>query len=128
MSNDAGDAGYDEWIEALAEGEGYSLRCPRGHYSLPPQRRCPHCAATPLEPETFPDTGVIETFSVVHIPTPAFADDAPYVLAIASFGEVRVTGQLRSMGPEEATSGIPVVVDIDDRITTGDPLVVFYPA
>lgn len=127
MSDEVTDAGYDEWIDALAAGDGYALACPAGHHSLPPQRRCPTCARSPLESKPLTDTGIIETYSIVHIPTPAFTDDAPYVIAIASFGDVRLTGQVRSFSPEEVTSGISVVVDVDERATTGDPLVIFHP-
>jgi len=35
MSAPASNGAYDEWLDALAEGEGYALVCPDGHGSLP---------------------------------------------------------------------------------------------
>lgn len=131
MSDDdaeaVGDAGFDEWVEALADGAGYYLECPNGHGSLPPRRRCPHCSSPTLSETAMPETGDVETLSEVHVPTPAFTNDAPYVLAIASFGPVRITGQVRGTEPESIGIGDAVTVDVDRRRTTGDPLVVFDP-
>ncbi|WP_281194063.1 Zn-ribbon domain-containing OB-fold protein [Halorubrum sp. F4] len=135
-------AGYDEWIDALAEGAGYALVCPDGHGSLPPRRVCPECGSSSLSEEALPDRGEIETFTVVHVPSPRFADDAPYVTAVARFGPVRLTGIVRGVDPEsggdeeragsdaddEAVEvGTTVEVGVGERETDGGRIVAFRP-
>ena len=120
------DEGYDEWIEAIEKDEGYALECSNGHGSLPPRRLCPECGDSELERRPLPDSGTLDTFSTIHVATPAFTEDAPYVVAIADFGLVRLTSQLR--GVEEPEVGIRVGAGIEDRKTEEEPLLVFRPA
>ena len=71
------DGGFDEWLDALEREEAYYLECPAEHGSLPPRRVCPECGAGELAEQPLPDSGEVETFTVTHIPTPSFEDDAP---------------------------------------------------
>ncbi|PAU84336.1 nucleic acid-binding protein [Halorubrum salipaludis] len=134
MSDDApapaSNGGYDEWLDALADGEGYALVCPDGHGSLPPRRVCPECGSASLSAEPLAETGTVETHSVVHVAGPRFADDTPYATAIADFGPVRLTGVLRGVDPETdaVAVGDRVAVGLEERATDGEPLVVFRPA
>ena len=139
-------AGYDEWVDALADGAGYALVCPEGHGSLPPRRVCPECGSSSLAEEPLPDRGEIETFTVVHVPSPRFADDAPYTTAVARFGSVRLTGILRGVDPENVDDGdadaddadvddadavavgTTVEVGVGERETDGGRIVTFRPA
>ena len=88
-------AGYDEFLRAVADGEGFYLACPEGHGWLPPRRVCPDCGATDLERQPLPETGTVETYSTVHVSVPDFEAETPYTTAIASFGPVRLTGVVR---------------------------------
>jgi len=123
------DTDHDNWLDSLGAGEGYALVCPHGHGSLPPRRVCPECGSTSLSREPLPDTGPIETFSVVHVPSPGFADDAPYLNAIVDFGPVRLTGVVRGVAAESdaVEIGEPVTVTVEERATDGEPLIVFRP-
>ena len=58
---------------------------------------------------------------MVRVATPQYADDAPYVTAIADFGEVRLTGVL-DVPPEAAEVGTTVGVSVGRSETTGDRL------
>ncbi|TKX76867.1 nucleic acid-binding protein [Halorubrum sp. SD626R] len=137
MSDDTADggsvpatnAGYDEWLDAVADGEGYALVCPDGHGSLPPRRVCPECGSTELSREPLAATGTVETQSVVHVPSPRFAEDAPYVTAIADFGPVRVTGVVRGIDPEPDAieAGDELEASVGTRETDGERIVVFRP-
>lgn len=130
MSDDESvrDAGFDDWLDAAEEGEAYYLECPNDHGSLPPRRVCPDCGATDLEERLLPDTGEIETFTITHVPTPAFEEDAPYATAIASFGSVRLTGQVVDIEPEAIENGLSVGLEITVSETTGERILGFSPA
>jgi len=125
--HDHGDAGYDEWLDALADGEGYYLAAPTGEGSLPPRRVCPHTGATELTEEPLPETGTVEAATTVHVGTPSFADDTPYVTAVVDFGPVRLTGVVRGIDPEGVGPGLEVEPGVEKRETTGDPIVTFRP-
>lgn len=147
-----GDAGFDEWLKELADGNGYALECPDGHRSLPPRWVCPRCGDDRLERVAIGDHGAVEALSVVHVPTPGFAEDAPYVLAIVDVDGVRLTGQVvaggdrgadagraapestgdaigsePSSGEVDVEIGDPVDIGVGTRRTTGEPLIVFTP-
>jgi len=120
---------YDEWLDAIDAGEGFYLSSPTGVGSLPPRRVCLETGSTDLTREPLPESGTIDTYSVVHVATPGFADDAPYVSAIASFGPVRITGVVRGVDPDAAGDateliGTEVRLTVETRETTDDQLVV----
>ena len=118
------DEGYDDWLAAIEDGDGFYLECENGHGSLPPRRVCPHCSSTELTEEPLPETGTVETFTVVHVPTPQFSDDAPYATAVADFGSVRLTGQVRDVPVDDVTVGTTVTPDVSTTETTGERLLV----
>jgi hypothetical protein len=122
-------ASYGEWLDALDAGEGFYLESPAGAGSLPPRRLCPETGSAELTREPLPETGTIETYSVVHVATPGFADDTPYVSAIADFGPVRITGVVRGVDPETVAGlvGESVTVSVGTRSTTDDRVVVLSP-
>ncbi|ADD06036.1 DUF35 family protein [Natrialba magadii ATCC 43099] len=119
------DAGFDDWLDAAEDGEAYYLECPEGHTSLPPRRLCPECGSADLTEQPLPDTGEIATFTVTHVPTPAFEDDAPYATAIVDFGPVRVTGQIVDRDPDEVETGQTVALDITRSETTDERVIGF---
>jgi hypothetical protein len=118
------DEGFDEFLDAVESGEGYYLECPEGHGSLPPRRVCPHCGATEIEETPLPETGEVETFTTVHVAAPSFADDTPYVTAVADFGAVRLTGVVRSVDPEDVTAGTEVTAAVGETETEGERVLV----
>jgi uncharacterized OB-fold protein len=121
------DAGYADLVDAITEGEGYYLNCANGHGSLPPRHACPDCGSQELDEEPLPETGEIETFTVIYASTPAFAGDTPYVTAVVDFGPVRLTGQIHELNPDSVETGMTVTLDIAETETTGDRVIVFDP-
>ena len=127
------DGDHAAWLDALADGDGFALVCPDGHGSLPPRRACPECGAADLSREPLDETGTVETYSVVHVPSPRFAGDAPYATAVADFGPTRLTGVVRDGdaerdgddAPPEVAIGDAVTVGVGERATDGERLVVF---
>ena len=120
-------ATYDEWLDAIAAGEAFYLESPEGHGSLPPRRVCPHSGSTELSQQPLPETGTVETYTVVHVAAEKFSDDTPYVSAVVDFGPVALTGILRGVEPETVAVGDEVTVTVETRETTDDRLVVFRP-
>lgn len=121
------DAGFDEWIDATEDGEAYYLECANGHGSLPPRRVCPDCGNTDLEEVDLPESGEVATFTVTHVPTPAFEEDAPYATAVVDFGPVRITGQIVGMELEAIENGLEVEPEITVSETTGERVLSFSP-
>jgi len=120
-------ATYDEWLDAIENGEAFYLESPEGHGSLPPRRVCPHSGSTELTQQPLPETGIIETYTVVHVAAEKFSEDTPYVSAVVDFGLVELTGVVRGKAPEAVNVGDEVTVGVETRETTDDRLVVFRP-
>jgi uncharacterized OB-fold protein len=121
------DEGYDDFLDAVAEGEGFYLECPEGHGWLPPRRVCPECGATDLEERPLPESGGVETFTTVHVASPEFLEDTPYVTAVADFGAVRLTGQIWDVEPDVVEVGMEVSPDVGESETAGERVLVFRP-
>lgn len=124
--SDPRDEGFDDFLDAVAAGEGYYLECPDGHGSLPPRRACPRCGSQELVEEPLPATGEVETYTTIHVATPEFADDTPYVTAVAGFGPVRLTGMLRGVEAEAVETGMTVAPGVGETETTGERVLVFH--
>lgn len=120
------DGGRDDWLDALDAGEGYYLACEAGHGSLPPRRVCPHCGGD-LTERDLPASGRIETYTVVHVGTPAFEEQTPYVTAVAEFGGVSLTGLVRDGPADGVEVGMPVGVGVGENPGTGGRVVVLRP-
>lgn len=125
-------ASYDAWLDAIDAADGFYLESPAGVGSLPPRRVCPETGSTELTREPLPETGAIDTYSIVHVATPRFADDTPYISAIASFGPVRITGVVRGVDPDAVGDdtnliGEEVRLTVENWETTDDRLLVFSP-
>ena len=127
MTDRAPDGQYDAWLDAIEDGDPYYVECENGHGWLPPRRICPTCTSQALEEEPLPESGEIASFSTVHVATPQFEDDAPYVTTLARFGPVTITGILRGVDPDDVELGDIVGISVEERTTTGDRLVVFRP-
>jgi uncharacterized OB-fold protein len=84
--------GYDDLLDALADGDGYYYACPAAHGSFPPQQVCPTCGDDELTTEPLADTGTVVTFTEIAVPSPSFSGQTP-VVVIADFGPVRLTGR-----------------------------------
>jgi hypothetical protein len=127
MNSLAPEEGYDEFLDALASGEGYYLACANGHGSLPPREVCPVCADADLAETPLADTGELLTFTVLHVTMPGFDDDLPYVTAVVDFGAVNLTGIYRGVDPAAVDLGDRVTAGVEERATTGERVVVFRP-
>lgn len=119
--------GFDDFLDAVEEGEPYYLKGPEGDGWLPPRRVDPATGSQELTEEPLPDTGEVLTFTQTHVAGPDFADDAPYVVAIVEFGPVRISGQMRNVDPSDVEIGQEVSIGVDHTETEEERLVVFEP-
>jgi len=125
--SDARDDGYDDFLDAVEAGEPYFLEGSEQGW-LPPRVVDPVTGEADLEEAPLPETGEVLTHTTTFVAGPSFVDDAPYVVAIAEFGTVRITGQLRGVDPDDVEIGMAVELGVDHTETTGDRVIVFHPA
>jgi len=123
----ARDGAFDDLLDAIEAGEGEYLECANGHGWLPPRRICPECGSRELSAEPIPESGEIVSFTEIAVAAPNFADDAPYITALANFGPVQVTGMMQDTDGDEAEVGMVVGLDVGERVTTGDRVLTFEP-
>ena len=125
MSEDVRDAGFDDFLDAVEDGEPYYLESPSGNGWLPPREFDPETGERELEEKDLPGTGEVLTSTVTNVAGPSFTDDTPYVVAVAQFGPVRITGQIR--GDEEIEIGQEVTISVGES-ARGERVLVFEPA
>ena len=118
---------FVEFAEGINDGDPIYLACEEcGQVALPPRSVCPECGTKTLEERPLSETATVTSSTQIFSSIPAFADETPYTVVIATFDEgVRLTGQLRSA--DEIELGDAVTVGAEER---GDDewLVTFTPA
>lgn len=81
---------FKTFLDAVAGGQGYYYELSDGTTPLPP------CDGTHRETERArkqpAETGSVLTYSEISVATPSFADETPYIVTVAEFGPVRLTG------------------------------------
>lgn len=97
------------FFSALAEGRLLGAVCEDcGTVLLPPRPACYACGSRDVYVSEQPRTGEVVTYTAVHTPPPAFAEDAPYTVAIVELESGgRLTGRVDA--PYDAVEiGTPV--------------------
>lgn len=86
------------FFDALADGDllgGVCADC--GEVLLPPRPACYACGSREVAVERQPRRGHVYSYTAVHTPPPAFADDAPYTVAVVELESGgRLTGRLEA--------------------------------
>lgn len=97
------------FFDALADGELLGAVCDDcGTVLLPPRTACYDCGSRDVHIESQPRTGRIESYTEVRVPTRAFADEAPFSVAVVELDSGgRLTGRVDA--PADALA-------IDDRV------------
>ena len=121
------DRSYEAFCAAIEAGEGFYLECQDGHGSVPPRRVCPACGAQSLTARALPKTGTVQAQTEVHVATPAFADLAPYVSALADFDPVTLTGIVVETTLDTVEYGTEVTVGVERSDDRERPTLVFEP-
>ena len=121
------DAGYDDFLDAVEAGTPYYLETANGEARLPPLPYDPSTGEADPAERPLPETGTVLTHTTTHIAPPRFDADAPYVTAVADFGPVSLTGQMRETDPEDVEIGQPVTLGVDRSVTREERVLVFSP-
>ena len=101
------------FFDALSEGTlpgGVCAEC--GQVLLPPRPACYACGSREIEIESQPRSGHIYTYTSVHTPPPALADEAPYTIAVVELASGgRLTGRVDA-SYDEVEIGQPVELTV----------------
>ncbi|MFQ5895184.1 MAG: Zn-ribbon domain-containing OB-fold protein [Nitrospinota bacterium] len=69
---------------------------------------CGRCGAADLEPREFSGRGALYSYTRVHVSSPRFREEVPYLLALVDLAEgVRVLGRLVGEAPDSAEGAHP---------------------
>jgi uncharacterized OB-fold protein len=85
-----------DFVTYLEQGKVMATRCKKcGTAYFPPKMDCPSCLQSEVEWFEVVGEGRLETYAVVNYGPTGFEDDAPYILALAEFGEgLKIFGRL----------------------------------
>jgi hypothetical protein len=103
------------FFDALSEGRLLGAACSDcGKTLVPPRPACYECGSRSLSAEEQPLTGRVVSYTAVHTPPPAFADEAPYTVAVVELDSgARLTGRLDA-DYEDVAIDDPVALTVRD--------------
>lgn len=95
---------FKAYFDALREGKLLGLKCKAcGKITCPPMSVCQECGADELEVVEMRNSGVIRTFTVIHVPPAGLEGEAPYVVCeVETDDGPWLVGRL-DIKPEEAS-------------------------
>ncbi len=101
-----------DFVNYLDQGKVMATRCKQCQTSyFPPRMDCPSCPASDVEWFEIKGSGKLLTYTVVNYGPSGFEDDAPYILAVAEFGGLRILSRLsRDIKPDNIKLGMPLKV------------------
>lgn len=104
------------FFSALADGRLLAAVCGNcGTVLVPPRPACYACGSRDLTVEEQPRSGSVVSYTAVHAPPPAFAEEAPYTVAIVELDSgARLTGRL-----DEVYDDVEIGMDV--RLTVREP-------
>lgn len=104
-----------DWYRELAAGRLCFQRCDDcGVWRHPPRFRCAGCGSDRWSWHASSGRGVLYSWTVIHRPHPAFADEAPYAVAVVELEEgPRLVARLRDVAPGELALDLPLVLEIE---------------
>jgi uncharacterized OB-fold protein len=101
------------FFAVLADGQLLGAVCADcGTVLIPPRPACYACGSRDVHIEEQPRSGEIVSYTEVHKPAPAFADQAPFTVAVVELdSEARLTGRV-STPYDEVDIGMPVQLSV----------------
>jgi uncharacterized OB-fold protein len=96
------------YSDFLADGKIRGSKCVKcGSVHLPPRQVCSDCGGVEMEWADISGGGVVQSFTVVHIPLSTMVGRAPYTVAVVKLND----------GP--SVSGLVLDVDDGEKISVG---------
>lgn len=115
-----------EFFNAIEQGEPYCLTDAGPHGMLPQRFVDTFSGNKETNQVSIPETGELLTHSTVHVAPSPLEDVSPYTIAIAEFGLVRITGQLRKFeNSPEIGQQVNIGVEYIDELEY--PVIIFTP-
>jgi len=113
-----------DFVTFLEQGKVMATRCTKcGASYFPPKMDCPRCLSSDVEWFEIKGNGKLLTYTIVNYGPTGFENDAPYILALADFGDgLQIFGRLsRDIGESNIKVGMDLKVvpvkSADDRIS-----------
>ncbi len=99
-----------EFFDGVREGRLVVQRCEAcGALAVPPKAVCPSCESVRWGRATLGGDGEVTSYTVIRVPPPQFAAEAPYVVAVAHMTEgVSLLGRLTGTPIDAVRVGMPV--------------------
>lgn len=113
----------DQFYKYVGQRKLMAVRCRRCRkILLPPREFCPRCHSQNVYWIRLRGRGRIETFTIVHVGPPEFADKVPYVLGLVKLEEgVRIPTMIETKNIGLVKIGDPVLVDFDTKLHNSWP-------
>jgi hypothetical protein len=98
------------WRERRQRYLNEAARCTGcGRIHFPPRQVCDGCRGSAFETVRLAETGKVLSWTVIRAAPPAFAQEAPYVVAVLEMDDgARMMAQVADAAPEEMRTGMRV--------------------
>ncbi len=105
----------EQFFRFLKEKKLMAAKCSRcGTMYLPPRPLCSNCYSKDLEWVQFKPSGILATFTVIHVAPEPFQSMAPYAYGIIELENgLRLPGIIRNVEREKLKVGTELTVDFD---------------
>ena len=98
-----------------------------GEVHFPPRRVCMKCGKQEFETVVLPDTGTVDTYTVIRVAPDEFTDLAPYAVAMVKLDNgTKLMSPLVDVDLEEIEIGMPVKIEFRRVRDDGAAGVLFY--
>ena len=119
------------WREIPARYNLIGKRCKIcGNIYFPPRSICPVCrrkSVGQMEDYKLKGTGVVESYTVIHVPPPHFEGEEPYIMALIKLDEgPYVTGQIVECDEKDVHIGMRVRATFRKIMEDGEKGAIYY--
>lgn len=116
------------WREIPQRYRYEAARCRKcGKVFFPPRLVCNECRSRQFSRVTLPQTGTLETFTIIRVAPTGFGDEAPYAVGVIQLAEgLKVTAQVVDCDPETLTIGQKLRLEFRKVQEGGESGVLYY--
>ncbi len=98
------------FFDGVRAGALTGVRCGGcGELAIPPKEFCPTCGARDWHATPLSGEGAIASYTIIRVPPPAHAADAPYAIAVVRLKEgVQLLGRVVDVPLDQVAVGLPL--------------------